>query len=172
MARPIPTLESTKALTGLDFLYSVDTPVGKGADNKRIADVQLVQVFLRHFYLQNPALFKKLSKPTTNRNAQEILLDGKVGGQVIDGITEFQKDLIRKGAGAIFVDGRVSIPVSGLRVANSKHVYTIIQLNLAFFNTDPANAAFNRNLEDHPIVKGSCPILAAELLSNRLQQTR
>jgi hypothetical protein len=162
MAAKIPTQASTKTLTGLDFLYAVDTSVGKGADNKRIADVQLVQLFLRHFYIQNPALFKKLPKPR-GRPTQAILLDGKVGDQTVGGITEFQRDLIRKKAGALFVDGRVTGPVTGLRVAGTKHVFTIIQLNLAFFNTDPVNLSFNGNLEDHPTVKASLPELAGEL---------
>jgi hypothetical protein len=162
MAVRIPTTEETKELTGLDFMYSVDTPVGKGGDNKRIADNQLVQLFLRHFYILNPALFKKLPKPPGGK-AQEIVLDGKVGSQTIEGITEFQRDVIRTGGSGEYVDGRVSIPWSGLRVVNSKHVFTIIQLNLFFFNSDTENKAFNANLEDHPIVKSSLPELVAEL---------
>lgn len=38
----------------------------------------------------------------------------------------------------------------------------IIQLNVAFFK-DPANKAFNDNLEDHPVVKSSLPARAAAL---------
>jgi len=48
------------------------------------------------------------------------------------------------------------------RVAGSRHIFTIIQLNFVFFN-DPANRAFNDNLEDHPVVKSSLPALAADL---------
>jgi hypothetical protein len=149
-------------LAELPFAYSVNTPVGQGADNKRIADIQLVQLFLRQFYTLNPTLFKKLPKPG-GRTVQAILLDGKVGGQTIGGITEFQRDRIRKKFSAEIVDGRVSVPVGGQRVAGTNHVFTIIQLNLFFFRSDAVNMSFNENLEEHPVVKASLPQLAGEL---------
>jgi hypothetical protein len=162
---------ATRILTGgaeafdpLTAVYLVDTPVGNGADNKRITDVQLVQLFLREFYEKQPILFKKLPKPA-GRSEPAISLDGKVGLQTIAGITEFQKFVIQQGGSGAFVDGRVSVP-TGFRVAGSRHIFTIIQLNFAFFN-DPANKAFNDNLEDHPVVKASLPELAADLGSLR-----
>jgi hypothetical protein len=149
------------ALTGLAFLYSVETPVGQKADNKRIADIQLVQLFLRDFYSSNTALFKKLPKPG-GRTVQGILLDGKVGGQTIGGITEFQKFIKRSGPSGVIVDGRVSVP-TGVRVAGTRHVFTIIELNFFFFNSGPVNSSFNGNLEDHPVVKASLPELASDI---------
>jgi hypothetical protein len=158
MAQRVKTPEESKS--GLDFMYIVDTPVGRGADNKRIADIQLVQLFLRHFYSLNPALFRKLRKPP-GRNGQEISLSGEVSGQTIDGITVFQQDTIRLGGSAVFADGRVSAP-KGFRVAGTKHIFTIFQLNTFFFNSDAENRTFNGNLEKHPVVQ-KLPLLAAEL---------
>ncbi len=160
MAHRIPTSDVTPN-GQTSFVYVVDTPVGARADNKRKADVQLVQLFLHTFYKSNPALFKKL--PRTRRNTGEILMDGISGPQTVSGITEFQKFIIRKGKSGVIVDGRVSIPHGGLRVANTNHVFTIFQLNSFFFILDDANAAFIENLEEHPIVKSQLPELASEL---------
>ncbi len=148
-------------VNGLDTLYITDTPVGNRSDNKRIADVQLVQLFLNDFFFTNPALFKKLPKPTTNRNAPGILMDGKVGRQTIEAITEFQREMKRRGPSGLIVDGRVSVP-TGLRVAGSTHVFTIVQLNTIFFNGGNSfeNESFNANLEDHPRVKPLAQLVA------------
>ena len=148
-------------LNGLDNLYINDTPVGNRSDNKTVADVQLVQLFLNDFFFTHPALFKKLPKPTTNRNAPGILMDGKVGRQTIEAITEFQREMKRQGPSGLIVDGRVNVPI-GLRVARSTHVFTIIQLNTNFFNGDNSdeNLPFNANLEDHPRVKPLAALVA------------
>jgi hypothetical protein len=160
MASRVETGENVDTFGGLKCVYVNDTPVGNGSDNKRIADVQLVQLFLRQFYSQNPVLFQKLPKP--GRGVTEILLDGKVGSQTIAGITEFQQFVIRRGKSGVFVDGRVSRP-TGFRVAGTNHVFTIFQLNRFFFTSDDENMSFNDNLADHPVVKSSLPLLAAEI---------
>lgn len=144
----------------LGVVYQVSTPVGNGSDNKRIADVQLVQLFLRHFFILKPDLFRKL--PQGKKRTSEIQLDGKVGSQTIAGITEFQKHVIRQGKSGTIVDGRVSVP-NGFRVQGSSHVFTMHQLNVFFFNTDPINKSFNDDLAKHPLVKVNCPLLAAEI---------
>src|SRR5262245_29393490 len=148
----------------LTAVYVNETPVGNGSDNKRIADVQLVQLFLREFFDKHPELFKKLPKVRGN-SEPAIALDGKVGPQVIAGITEFQKFVIRQGRSGSIVDGRVSVEHS-FRVAGTNHVFTIFQLNRFFFN-EPANKAFNDNLEEHPVVKAKLPELQAELASEK-----
>ena len=155
-----------RPVNGLDTLYLTDTPVGNRSDNKRIADVQLVQLFLNDFFFTNPALFKKLPKPTTNPNAPGILMDGKVGRQTIEAINEFQREMKRRGPSGLIVDGRVSVPTGGLRVAGTTHVFTIIQLNTIFFNgpNSDENLPFNANLEDHPRVQ-RLPLLVADLRS-------
>ena len=154
----------TNRVTGLSFIYTVNTPVGKGADNKKIADNQLVQLFLREFYNSRPALFKKLPKPTTDRTTQSILIDDKVGPQTIVGISVFQKEVIRLGGSAVFQDGVVSVP-KGLRVAGTNHIFTIVQLN-GFFFQNRVHAPFIENLEDHPFVK-VLPELSADLRRNK-----
>lgn len=162
MATRILTGVSSDKFRGLKAVYENETPVGTGADNRQIADVQLVQLFLRHFFIVVPAEFKKLSKPTTSRNAPTILLDGKVGRQTIDAITVFQQFAVRNLGTAEIVDGRVSVPRS-VSVQGTSHVFTIFKLNFFFFNTDPENMSFNENLEDHPLVQSSCPLLVADL---------
>jgi hypothetical protein len=166
MARRVPTLASTQALTKLDFVYVGDTSVGTKSDNKRIADVQLVHLFLRHFFNLNPSSFKRLPQPGRGK-VQAIPLAGQVTGLTIAAISEFQRDVIRRGLSGVFVDGRVSVP-TGLRVAGTKHVFTIIQLNLFFFNTNAENRSFNGNLEAHPVVKASLRELAAELATPKV----
>jgi hypothetical protein len=161
MASRIENGEHTGTFGGLKCVYVNDTPVGNGSDNKRIADVQLVQLFLRYFYYMNPALFKKLPKPG-RRSAPEILLDGKVGDQTITGISVFQQYIIGRGKSGLYVDGRVSTP-TGFRVAGTSHVFTIFQLNVYFFNTNPLNKSFNENLAEHPVVKSSLTALATDI---------
>ena len=164
MARRIPTSDVTSDVRAA-FQYIVDTPVGAGADNKNKPDVQLVQLFLNAFYKSHPELFAKLPK-LAHGDQSEIGMDGQVGPQTVAGITEFQKFVIRTGKSGVFVDGRVSVPHGGFRVATTKHVFTIFQLSTFFFLISPFNAQFNANLEEHPIVAGRLPELAAELTRN------
>jgi hypothetical protein len=143
-------------------VYVNNTPIGKGADNKRLADVQLIQLLLRSFYIATPGLYKKVAKPSGRRvPVPAILLDGIVGDQTKTGITVFQQ-FIKDNAGQVVVDGLVSVPRGGLNVAGTSNVFTIIHLNNSFF-AEPENAAFNSNLQDHPVVNASLPALAAEL---------
>ena len=46
-------------LNGLDNLYINDTPVGNRSDNKTIADVQLVQLFLNELVMRAGNVFYK-----------------------------------------------------------------------------------------------------------------
>ena len=57
------------------------------------------------------------------------------------------------------MDGKVSVPL-GLRVGGTNHIFTIVQLNGFFFRENPANLAFNDNLENHPQVKPLAELVA------------
>src|SRR5262245_5872730 len=111
MAHRLSTADQAERME-MDYCYVNDLPVGNGADNKQVGDVQLGQLFLNDFYNRHPELFQKLPKLPRGKS-QSILMDGKVGPQTIAGITEFQLYLVRgKGALGEFVDGRVSVPYS------------------------------------------------------------
>lgn len=154
----------SKQIALMPFLYANNTSVGKGADNKRLADIQLVQLFLNAFYKAAPVLFKKLPK-VNGRIVSEVLMDGIVGEQTKAGITLFQQT-IKANAGKIVVDGVVSVPRGGLTIGVTSNVFTIVELNNFFFS-EPGNDKFNANLEDHPVVKG-LPELAADLKRARV----
>lgn len=142
-----------------DFIYVNSTAVGSGAENKKIDDIQLVQVFLHEFFRTREALFKKVAKPSRGA-AKQILIDGTVGPQTVSAIGVFQTQ-VKQSTGKGFVDGRVSVPATGPVIPGTTGVFTIIVLNATFFSA-PENKAFNENLEDHPLLKSS-PHLIAEL---------
>jgi hypothetical protein len=134
-----------------------DTPVGKRADNRRRADVQLVQFFLHHFYGEHPELFRQL--PKIGPSDLALAMDGNVGPQTRAAISLFQKEA-NKVAPAI-VDGRVSVPQANA-IPGTTTIYTIFHLNLFFFSIGD-NMAFNERLQDHPIIKDLLPELHGEL---------
>ncbi len=104
-----------------------ETKVGQNQFGGKKSDVELVQFFLKQFFLQHPELFKKL--PKTRTNASFILIDGVVGDQTIEGIRSFQT--FQKGGDPKQVaDGVVSVPPFGHTGILHAGMHTILKLNL------------------------------------------
>ena len=140
----------------VQFYYFNATPVGSGADNKNLADVQLVRFFLREFFLHHPDLFKLVPKLT--KDTGTIAIDGKVGGQTIKAIEMFQRHYPR----FLILDGRVSVAVSKyVPETNNEKGFTIVALNQWFFGRN-GNARWNGRLRQHPLIR-SAPILLHQI---------
>jgi hypothetical protein len=139
--------------------YLNDTSVGAGGNNRDRADVQLVQFFLRQFYLSHPDLFVGL--PQTKIPGVSVDIDGKVGGQTIEGIRAFQN--YKKNIGnPMFVDGRVSIAL-GRMIQGTGNIYTIYSLNDDFFFLKDTYNQWMGKLHIHPDIVAKAPELQAEL---------
>lgn len=132
--------------------------VGKGGNNSKRSDVQLVQFFLRQFYKNHPELFKLL--PKTKSKSNFISIDGINGPQTEAGILLFQKSRAEKG-NPIKADGLVSV-ANSLESPTTNTIYTIHLLN-AYFRFFGDGKEHIRNLENHPDIKAFAPELQAEL---------
>ncbi len=150
-----------------DFFVLNETIIGKGGDNRKFSDVQLIQFFLRQFFIPRPQLFAKLPKP--RRTATPVLtIDGKFGPQTATGIVEFQKFVRDAGQGTIKVDGLVNV-ATGFRSSISKTIYTIMHLNLFFFNdNNNGDPNFSKKIENHPDIIAFAPELRAELIAAKV----
>lgn len=135
-----------------------ETIIGNGGNNRRLADVQLIQFFLRQFFLVEFQLFKKLPKDRFNTGV--ITIDGKFGPQTGAGIFEFQKFVQRSGR-PIKVDGLVNVATAE-NSAITNTTYTILFLN-KFFQDKGDLPEFHGNLENHPDILALAPELQAEL---------
>lgn len=120
MAVRVEHVSEWEAASGLKCVYVNTTPVGNDSDNKRMADVQLVQLFLRYFFYRNQLLFKKLPKPPRGASP-EVLITGKINPQTVAAIIVFRPWVKDRGKSVVFVDNRVSVP-SALRILDSTHV--------------------------------------------------
>lgn len=142
---------------GTSAFYTVnETSVGKGGNNSRRADIQLVQFFLKQFYAKNPELFKRLPGSYTGRFA----IDGICGGQTQTGILLFQQKMRGEG-NAIGIDGLVDAP-KGWRASITKMNYTIQWLN-KWFKENGEGTEHYETLENHPDIVAGAPELKAEL---------
>jgi len=135
-----------------------ETSVGKGGNNRKRSDIQLIQFFLKQFYDQNPALFALL--PPTKKRHSVVVIDGVYGSQTEAAILLFQKDVKARGS-SVKVDGLVDV-ATGLRSVNSKTQFTIMFLNF-FFMTRGEGKEHHGKLENHPEVFAFAPELAGEL---------
>lgn len=117
-------------VVGRQFTYANLTVVGRGADNKKIDDIQLVQVFLHDFFTAETELFNKVSKPPRGAS-KGILIDGIVGPQTISAITTFQR-FQRDSNGTAVIEGRVSVPRLGAVIPGTKTPFAITLLNEFF----------------------------------------
>lgn len=163
MARKVLTV-----VRGVPLIITLnETIVGKGGDNRRRSDIQLVQFFLRQFFNEHPERFAKL--PKTRINASNgFTIDGVCGRQTEAGIVDFQRFLVARGFRTQPVDGLVNVATSKVsRITNSQ--YTIFTLNL-FFNAFGDMPEFLQNLENHPDVIQSAPELQAELAVARVEE--
>lgn len=135
-----------------------ETVVGVGGTSRR-SDIQLVQFFLRQFFLKQPELFRKLPKSRKNASAL-VTIDGKFGPQTAAGIVEFQK-AVRARGNPIHVDGIVNVAHSvNSSITNTQ--YTILFLNL-FFSKFIATPEAVLDVENHPDVMAFAPELRSEL---------
>jgi hypothetical protein len=148
----VPSLPATSTLFTVTH-----TPIGdrRGVTNKRTADVQLVQFFLKHFYAANPRLYAQLPKTKNGK----FLIDGDCGAQTKSGIWVYQTYEQKRGNG-IYPDGVVD-PATTYANPNSINAYTILALNTWYIdNTDGANYL---DLENHPDIRRDAPELYIEL---------
>ncbi len=137
-----------------------ETIVGRGnGNNKRLADVQLVQFFLRQFYKQHPELFRRLPKTRTGNG--QIKIDGIFGGQTETGILLFQRFQNAFGARILSEDGIVNVASTEISKI-SRTLYTILALNEHFRRFGDGKELHNQ-LEKHPDIIGSAPELLSEL---------
>lgn len=137
-----------------------ETAIGKGCDNQKRSDVQLIQFFLHEFYKRRPELFVLL--PKTKSGVSVIKIDGKYGKQTEAGILLFQKDAKKLGS-KVKDDGVVSVADGGKSEAGN--IFTIMNLNL-FFMAQGEGKEHHGNLENHPTVFTFAPELAGELFTS------
>ena len=139
-----------------------ETSVGAGGDNRKRSDVQLIQFFLRHFFIPRPGLFAKLPKP--RKTAPPVVaIDGNFGPQTAAGIIEFQKFMRDSAKLPTRVDGIVDVATGFVSKISRTH-YTIHSFNVFFFNENSANNPdILNNLEKHPDIVAFAPELQAEL---------
>jgi hypothetical protein len=141
-------------------MYENLVPVGalrRGDNtNQDRASNQLVQFFLRKFFETRPA-----QTPPTAGGARTFLLDGKVGGQTVEGINRFQAAAQQAGQ-PLFDDSRVSVPI-GVNVPGTQARWTIHALN-SFFVKQFGEEEFD-NLFANPEIAREAPELAAQLVA-------
>lgn len=162
MAKKI-TLSYGDSAESLFFTVN-ETSVGKGGNNTRRADVQLVQFFLKQFFAKNPELFKRLPVNHTGGFA----IDGICGGQTNTGILLFQQKMHAE-KWAIGIDGLVDVP-KGLTSSISRRHYTICWLN-KWFKDNGEGTEHYETLENHPDIKASAPELRTELIISSIPAT-
>lgn len=143
--------------------YLNERTVGLYGENKRKADVQLIQVFLKNIYAHRTfaPYFKTL--PKTRTNLGHIKIDGIAGSQTNSAIALFQK-----AAGSKFIQtGRVDVVLNPVSIENPdftpNYTETILALNSYFFGLMGIKAAQNFKLKNLPDVKENAPELLAEL---------
>lgn len=140
-------------------VYENLVPVGtrRARDNANTdeASNQLVQFFLRKFFDGRPGLV-----PPGPGKTKRFLLDGKVGGQTVEGIARFQAFAKRSGI-PLFDDARVSV-AAGINVPGTQNRWTIHALN-SFFHSAVGEKEFN-NLFANDEISKEAPALAAELV--------
>ncbi len=139
-----------------------ETTVGKNGNNQRRSDVQLVQFFLRQFYMKHPDLFVLL--PKTRIPSNFIIIDGKNGKQTEEGIKLFQTFQRNSGV-PVIIDGKVSVPNADTTPTND--FFTILVLN-GFFRRFGEGKEHHGNLENHPDVIAFAPELLGELTAARV----
>lgn len=148
-----------KTLSSLnETIYTVDTPIGARQNNRRLADVELVQFFLKQFF-DDP--IHKADTPPTRKGIKKILIDGIVGSQTIKAITYFQKYQFNR-----VIDGIVSVPIINASFVGTR-METMWKLNHWFANNSPLKDSFP-NLEKLLVNDNSAPHLLAELVANDL----
>lgn len=137
--------------------------VGMNGHNKRRSDVQLIQFFLRQFYIKHPQLFKAL--PPIKNPDGFVKIDGDAGGQTKTGVKVFQNYERSKGF-LIATDGLVDVP-RGAVSSISGTVYTILALN-AWFNFFGEGKEHSGHLENHPDIISFAPELRTELMASNV----
>ena len=139
-------------------VYVNDISVGLSGNNRRRADVQLVQFFLSQFYNKYPELSAKVCAENQNR----FVIDGFCGKHTCVGIAVYQYYMRSKGT-AIEYDGTVNIPNSASQVTSVSHTfYTILNLNV-WFRKYGDGTEYIHSLQNHPQMQKCAPELRAEL---------
>lgn len=140
-----------------------ETTVGKGGNNRKRSDVQLVQFFLQQFYFAHPELFVLLPKTRTGSFA--IKIDGICGKQTEMGIRLFQE--FQRSQTPTAVDGLVNVAHS-LTSSITGTFYTIHLLNHWFTKFGGGGKELNGNLENHPDIRIFAPELHTELVASQV----
>ena len=136
-----------------------ETRVGQNERHSKNSDVELVQFFLKQFFLEHPKLFIDLQKQI-NSNARVFLIDGKVGPQTVGGIRIFQN--FQKGGDKRQArDGVVSVSPPGQTGILHAGMLTILKLNLWIEQKTNIDVL---NLEKHPDILLFAPNLLKEML--------
>jgi hypothetical protein len=136
-----------------------ETSVGRGGNNRKRSDVQLIQFFLMEFYFEHMEFFDG-RVPRTKNGTPGIKIDGICGRQTELGIFHFQKAFADAGF-PITVDGQVNVARTITSQINS-NMYTIMHIN-NWFRLEGNGKQFHGNLENHPDLIQFAPELQAEL---------
>jgi hypothetical protein len=122
--------------------------------NKNRTSNQLVQFFLRKFFLKHPEQAGPVPLPTGR-----FTLDGGVGQQTLTGIAVFQAFARKRGL-SVLEDTRVSV-ATGVFVPGTQFRWTIHALN-SFYALRSGATDFDRLFENKEI-QAEAPQLALEL---------
>lgn len=140
-------------------VFSVnETSVGKGGQNSRRSDIQLVQFFLRDFLTVHPELIGDL--PTTKNGLRPVSIDGRYGKQTEKAILIFQKWIQSQGM-PIKTDGLVSVAHSMLSPISGAG-YTIMHLNV-WFQKYGKDKEYHGRLEHNHEINAYAPELNTDL---------
>jgi hypothetical protein len=137
-----------------DF-YTVQTPIGGVLASKNMADVELVQFFLKRYFM---APHHIASTPPTRKGEKTILIDGIAGPQTRTAIKLFQKQQ-KAGGRIIATDGIINVPISNVAVNPTSTMWI---LNRWFMLFAPDKYEFD-SLEDISDIKNYAYHLAPEL---------